>query len=65
MKPEEVASLLLKVRELEARVEDKDALTRWLQHQVFGPKSERRLLEELTPSEQLLGSGRRDSSRRP
>lgn len=53
MTPEEVASLLLKVRELEAQVEDKDAFIRWLQAQVFGPKSERRLLEELAPQEQL------------
>ena len=34
-------------------MENKDALIRWLQSQVFGPRSERRLLEELTPEDQL------------
>ena len=73
MKPEEVAALLLEVerlqgknQRLETSLENKDALIRWLQSQVFGPRSERRLLEELTPEDQLwLGEEMLEHSENP
>ena len=76
MTPEQVASLLAenerlqklkdKVGQLESSLETKDALIRWFQAQLFGPKSEKRLLEELTPEDQLwLGEQMLEHSENP
>ena len=76
MTPEQVASLLAenerlqklkdKVGQLENSLETKEALIRWFQAQLFGPKSEKRLLEELTPEDQLwLGEQMLEHSESP
>ena len=60
MSPEEVAVLLERLSKLEgqnerllAQSEKDQALIRWFQSQLFGAKSERRLLSELSPADQL------------
>ena len=60
MSPEEVALLLERLSKLEgqnerllAQSEKDQALIRWFQSQLFGAKSERRLLSELSPADQL------------
>lgn len=66
MTNEEVASALLRLERLEARAQNDQALIRWLQHQVFGPKSEKRLLDELCPEDQLwLGEQMLEHSENP
>ena len=66
MTPEEVAILLLELQDKNAQLESKDALIRWFQNQLFGAKSERRILDELEPQDQLwLGEQMLDTPEEP
>jgi len=66
MTPEQVASLLVENERLRVRAENDGALIRWFQSQLFGPKSEKRLLEELAPEDQLwLGEQMLEHSENP
>ncbi len=42
-----------KERDSQQKIEHLEALVKWLQNQVWGARSERRILENLTPSDQL------------
>lgn len=73
MTPEQVVSLLQELqskddqlRSKDSLLETKESLIRWFQAQLFGPKSEKRLLEELTPEDQLwLGEQMLEHSENP